>query len=520
MATVETVRGPVEVGDLGPTLMHEHVFILSTEHVQNYGDGLWWDEEARVADAVSRLRALRGKGITTIVDPTVWGLGRYIPRIQRIAEQVELNIVVATGLYVYEELPHQYSYRGPGLLLDMPEPMVTDFTRDITEGIGTTGVKAAFLKCCVEAPGLTPGVERIARAVARTHVETGAPITVHTSGPAQSGRLAVDLFRKEGVDLTKVVIGHAGDSNDLDYLMALADSGATLGMDRFGLDLFNPTPDRVRTIAALAARGLRRPDGARPRRELLHRLVRGRSRRGQGGGRAELALHAHQRRRAPRAARRPGSPTRRSSRCWSTTRAATSAEVRHERAVRRSRGDPRPGRDQAVRRAARKPGPHAARRRRGPSRVARRSPRPAAVPGSPTANCGTAPRGWRAGSARPACSAATASRSGSATASTGSSAFFGTALAGGIVVPVNTRLTEAEAAFVVSDSGAAYVVAPGEPLPDGAAARDRRRGTRRPGGDLLHQRHDRLPQGRRDHARELPVELRELPADPEDEQRG
>jgi phosphotriesterase-related protein len=91
--------------------------------------------------------------------------------------------------------------------------------------------------------------------VARTSVDTGAPITVHTSAPAQSGRLALDLFATEGVDLTKVVVGHAGDSNDLDYLMALADTGATLGMDRFGLDLFNPTADRVRTIAALAERG-------------------------------------------------------------------------------------------------------------------------------------------------------------------------------------------------------------------------------------------------------------------------
>ena len=189
------------------------------------------------------------------MDPTVWGLGRYIPRIQRIAEQVDLNIVVAAGLYVYEELPQQYAYRGPGLLFDVPEPMITDFTRDIVEGIGTSGVKAALLKCCVEAAGLTPGTNRIARAVARTHLGTGAPITVHTSSLAQSGRLAVDLFRSEGVDLAKVVIAHAGDSNDLDYLMELADTGATLGMDRFGLDLFNPMPDRIRTIAALAARG-------------------------------------------------------------------------------------------------------------------------------------------------------------------------------------------------------------------------------------------------------------------------
>jgi phosphotriesterase-related protein len=102
-------------------------------------------------------------------------------------------------------------------------------------------VRAAFLKCCVEAAGLTPGADRIARAVARTHVDTGAPITVHTSARARTGRLALDLFASEGVDLTKVVVGHAGDSNDLDYLMGLADTGAVLGMDRFGLDSYNPT---------------------------------------------------------------------------------------------------------------------------------------------------------------------------------------------------------------------------------------------------------------------------------------
>ena len=73
----------------------------------------------------------------------MWGLGRYIPRIQRIAEQVDLNTVMAAGLYVYEELPQQYAYRGPGLLLDAPEPMITDFTRDIVDGIGTSGMKAA-----------------------------------------------------------------------------------------------------------------------------------------------------------------------------------------------------------------------------------------------------------------------------------------------------------------------------------------------------------------------------------------
>ena len=101
----------------------------------------------------------------------------------------------------------------------------------------------------------TPGVERITRAIARAHLQTGAPITVHTSGPHQGGRAAARIFTEEGVDLTKVMIGHAGDSNDLDYLTELADSGVLLGMDRFGMDLFNPGAERVKTVAILAARG-------------------------------------------------------------------------------------------------------------------------------------------------------------------------------------------------------------------------------------------------------------------------
>jgi len=107
----------------------------------------------------------------------------------------------------------------------------------------------------VEAKGLTPGVERNLRACAATHRDTGAPITVHTSVGNKAGLLALQVFRDEGVDLTKVVIGHAGDSNDLDYLTELAEAGCLLGMDRFGLDIYNPTSSRVDTIVALAERG-------------------------------------------------------------------------------------------------------------------------------------------------------------------------------------------------------------------------------------------------------------------------
>src|SRR6202030_401509 len=105
MSLLNTARGPIDTVDLGVTLMHEHVFIMTTEVAQNYPEA-WGDEDTRVADAITRLNELKSRGVDTIVDLTVIGLGRYIPRIQRIAAQTELNIVVATGIYTYCDLPH------------------------------------------------------------------------------------------------------------------------------------------------------------------------------------------------------------------------------------------------------------------------------------------------------------------------------------------------------------------------------------------------------------------------------
>src|SRR5699024_8471865 len=133
-----------------------------------------------------------------------------------------------------------------------------------TKGIADTGVRAAFLKCAIEEQGLTPGVERVMRAVGQAHVRTGAPITVHTNPHTRSGLEAQRVLREEGADLTKVVIGHSGDSPDVDYLKEVADAGSLLGMDRFGLDVLLPFADRVDTVARLAA------DGYADRRVLAH----------------------------------------------------------------------------------------------------------------------------------------------------------------------------------------------------------------------------------------------------------
>lgn len=251
---VATVRGPIGAGELGVTLMHEHVFVLSTEIMANYPEG-WGDEAAREDAAVDKLNALKAIGVDSIVDPTVIGLGRYIPRIQRVAERTDLQIVVATGVYTYNDVPMYFHFSGPGTALDGPEPMVEMFVRDITEGIAGTGVKAAILKCATDEPGITPGVDRVLRAVAQAHRATGVPITTHTHAATRRGLEQQRVFAEEGVDLSRVIIGHSGDSTDLDYLEELVAAGSYLGMDRFGLDMFCGFEDRVNTVARMCERG-------------------------------------------------------------------------------------------------------------------------------------------------------------------------------------------------------------------------------------------------------------------------
>jgi phosphotriesterase-related protein len=249
--TVETVSGPVALDDLGRTLMHEHVFVMDPEALQNWGHvfgPLYWDERERVDDAIAKFRRVREAGIRTIVDPTAPGLGRYIPRVRDVAQAAGLQVVVASGVYAFLELPGFLAYRPTSAIASL-------FVREITEGIDDTGVKAAFLKCAVERHGVIGDVPRILEAVAIAATETGVPVMVHTNAAEQTGLMALEKLTGHGVDPTRIVIAHAGDSNDLDYLRAIAGTGAWLGCDRFGIEHFNPLEDRIRTLIALLGEG-------------------------------------------------------------------------------------------------------------------------------------------------------------------------------------------------------------------------------------------------------------------------
>jgi phosphotriesterase-related protein len=234
--------------------MHEHVFILSPDITANYPE-VWGDEAQREADAIERLNELKSRGVDSIVDLTVIGMGRYIPRVARVAAATDINIVVATGVYTYNDVPMYFHFTGPGSVLGDGEPMVDMFVRDIQQGIADTGVKAAILKCATDEPGVTPGVERVLRAVAQAHRETGVPISTHTHAATRRGLEQQRIFTEEGVDLSRVVIGHSGDTTDLGYLEELIGNGSYIGMDRFGVDVYLPFEDRVNTVAQMCERG-------------------------------------------------------------------------------------------------------------------------------------------------------------------------------------------------------------------------------------------------------------------------
>jgi phosphotriesterase-related protein len=253
MPTVDTVTGSLDVEDLGRVLMHEHVFVINHERLVNYPDS--WDDVARTEQAVRKLEDLKAAGIDTIVDLTVLGLGRDIERVRAVAERSPVRIIAATGFYTFTELPNYLRFRGPGRLLGGEEPMVDMFVRDIEEGIGDTGVRAAVLKCATDAPGVTPDVERVLRSVAQAHLRTGVPISTHTDASTERGLEQQKIFAEEGVDLGRVVIGHSGDTEDLDYLTRVIDNGSYLGMDRFGLDGRLSFERRVGVVAEMVRRG-------------------------------------------------------------------------------------------------------------------------------------------------------------------------------------------------------------------------------------------------------------------------
>jgi phosphotriesterase-related protein len=246
MPQVQTVLGPVDAGELGKTLIHEHFrgrdesTVFQWPHLH--------DEEAEYAEAVEMAQAVVANGVQTVVEPTAMMLGRDVPFLRRLASEVGLHIVACTGIYTYDHLPINLESRDADFMADL-------FVHDIEQGIQGTEARAAFIKCAADEPGVNDNIEKVHRAVARASVRTGVPIMAHSRPASNTGPRQVEIFLEEGVDPAKIQIAHCGDTDDVDYITGLLDQGVYVGLDRYGIEMYLPADRRNATVLALLERG-------------------------------------------------------------------------------------------------------------------------------------------------------------------------------------------------------------------------------------------------------------------------
>lgn len=255
MHAIATVTGSCTPDELGCTLMHEHLLIgwpgWEAEAAADHGA-----RRERARRCIDKLQEIRDLGVRTLLDPCPIDLGRDVELMRECAAASGVRIICATGLYKEDQGAPAY-FRFRANFGDAIAEMTDVFVRELTEGIGDTGIRAGVIKVATGANQITPYETMVLRAAARAHRATGAPITTHTEdgtmGPEQ-----LDILLQEGVAADAVVIGHCCGSSHLGYHLKMLDRGAFLGFDRFGLDLIHPDRERLAALIGLLGVGFER----------------------------------------------------------------------------------------------------------------------------------------------------------------------------------------------------------------------------------------------------------------------
>ena len=233
MTQINSVLGPIDSSDLGFTLMHEHVMVAASGLSKSYPDLLGPNREER---AIACLKKAKAAGINTLLDATTFDLGRDPELLRHVAFESGVNLINVTGWWL--DVPRFMLGVGANQMAD-------EFIRDINEGFRGTDIRAGMLKCAADFEGVTPPLETMARAVARAHLQTGVPIMVHSYPTGHVAKRQIEIFREEGVGLTRVKIDHSNDTTDTDYLKWILDQGCFLGLDRYPGRLVSP---HMRTV--------------------------------------------------------------------------------------------------------------------------------------------------------------------------------------------------------------------------------------------------------------------------------
>lgn len=254
---VMTVLGPVPVGDMGVTLMHEHIFLdgakswkcpchpdekaiaeqpVNIEIIGELRMNPYMNRDNVSLDdsdlALSELRRFQAIGGHTVVDATNIGIGRDPQKLARIAKMSGLKIVMGTGFYL--EFSH------PEWLKAMDVDAVTEFiVNDIGGGPTQPDIMGGIIGEVGVSKDFTPEERKSLRASARAARITGVPLTIHLPGWERLAHQVLDIVEEEGAALRHTVLCHMNPSHDdLDYQKSLAARGAFLEYDMIGMDYY------------------------------------------------------------------------------------------------------------------------------------------------------------------------------------------------------------------------------------------------------------------------------------------
>lgn len=251
MSKVNTVLGPVSANELGVTLIHEH---LALGYLGWECDAMSppYDREAAAAACVEALKEAKGYGLKTLVDATASDVGRDIELQKMVSERLGINIICVTGMYTER-------YGKPGYLkfrsqvYDITAEVCETYVKEITQGIGNTGVKAGVIKVATGHGKISSYEEKMLKAAASAQKETGVPIISHTEagtmGPEQA-----DLLISEGADPKRMAIGHMCGNADLKYHLSVLEKGVYIAFDRLGIDML--FPDKLRKACLMGLLGI------------------------------------------------------------------------------------------------------------------------------------------------------------------------------------------------------------------------------------------------------------------------
>lgn len=250
--SIRTVAGSITPDELGPTLVHEHVLFAYPGYTGDVTCGPF-DHDAVIEKCVAACHEAKAYGVRTMVDATPNECGRDPLFLQELSERTEINIICSTGYYYEGQgTPHYFNFRR-ALGFPVEEEIYEMMVREITSGIGNTGIRAGVIKLGSSKDKITDYEQLFFRAGARAHRETGVPIITHTTegtmGPEQA-----ELLISLGADPKKIQIGHMDGSTDTSYHRATMDHGVMIAFDSCGIQRMLAMPmdsDRVEVLTQL-----------------------------------------------------------------------------------------------------------------------------------------------------------------------------------------------------------------------------------------------------------------------------